>query len=148
MARHARADRPQRIPEPRSFNGRLAARRGGRARGGAATRSTSTTSTRRASTRSRPPRFFPGRAPGPFDPQAEQRRAHWEAGTTAPDVARELERLRAADLVVFQFPMWWHAQPGMLKGWLDRVLAYGGALHGQRSATTAGCCAGGARSSP
>ncbi len=75
------------------------------------------------------PRFFPDRAPGPFDPQAEQRRAH-EAGTTAPDVARELERLRAADLVVFQFPMWWHAQPGMLKGWLDRVLTYGGLFTG------------------
>lgn len=31
-----------------------------------------------------------------------------------------------ADLVIFQFPLWWHAQPAILKGWFDRVLVYGG----------------------
>ena len=28
--------------------------------------------------------------------------------------------------VIFQFPLWWHALPAMLKGWLDRVFVYGG----------------------
>ena len=32
-----------------------------------------------------------------------------------------------ADLLVLQYPMWWHLPPAMLKGWFDRVLAYGAA---------------------
>lgn len=35
-----------------------------------------------------------------------------------------------ADLVIFQFPLWWHAQPAILKGWFDRVLVYGGLYSG------------------
>lgn len=31
-----------------------------------------------------------------------------------------------AELVVFQFPLWWHAQPAMLKSWFDRVFVSGG----------------------
>ena len=30
-----------------------------------------------------------------------------------------------ADLLVLQYPMWWHLPPAMLKGWFDRVLVYG-----------------------
>src|SRR3546814_16266496 len=30
-----------------------------------------------------------------------------------------------ADLLVLQYPMWWHLPPAILKGWFDRVLAYG-----------------------
>ena len=30
-----------------------------------------------------------------------------------------------ADLVILQYPMWWHLPPATLKGWLDRVLIYG-----------------------
>jgi NAD(P)H dehydrogenase (quinone) len=37
----------------------------------------------------------------------------------------ELGRMDRADLVVLQHPMWWHLPPAMLKGWFDRVLAYG-----------------------
>jgi NAD(P)H dehydrogenase (quinone) len=32
-----------------------------------------------------------------------------------------------ANLLVLQYPMWWHLPPAMLKGWFDRVLAYGAA---------------------
>ena len=39
----------------------------------------------------------------------------------------ELARLDRADLLVLQYPMWWHLPPAMLKGWFDRVLAYGAA---------------------
>ena len=46
-------------------------------------------------------------------------------GTTAPDVAAEMEKLRAADLVIFQFPIWWFGMPAILKGWTDRVFARG-----------------------
>jgi NAD(P)H dehydrogenase (quinone) len=34
--------------------------------------------------------------------------------------------------VIFQFPLWWHAQPAILKGWFDRVLVYGGLYSGSR----------------
>ncbi len=37
----------------------------------------------------------------------------------------EIALLDRADLVILQFPMWWHLPPAMLKGWFDRVLVYG-----------------------
>lgn len=40
-------------------------------------------------------------------------------------MAEEIERLDKADLLILQYPMWWHLPPAMLKGWLDRVLIYG-----------------------
>ena len=59
-----------------------------------------------------------------FDVQSEQR--HACANRTVPaDVAAEIERLQQADLVILQYPMWWHLPPAILKGWLDRVFIYG-----------------------
>ena len=71
------------------------------------------------------PEHFPGRAdPARFDVQAEQR--HASANGTLPRiVTEELARMDRADLLVLQYPMWWHLPPAMLKGWFDRVLAYG-----------------------
>ncbi len=40
-------------------------------------------------------------------------------------MVEELARLDAADLLILQYPMWWHMPPAILKGWFDRVLAYG-----------------------
>lgn len=65
------------------------------------------------------------RDPECFAALAEQRHAS-RAGTLPADVRREIARLERADLVVFQFPLWWHAQPAMLKGWFDRVFVSGG----------------------
>src|SRR5581483_10976850 len=59
-----------------------------------------------------------------FDAQAEQRHAS-EHGTLPSFVQEELERLDRADLLVLQYPMWWHLPPAMLKGWFDRVFPYG-----------------------
>ena len=64
--------------------------------------------------------------PDRFDPQAEQRHAS-ETGTLPRVVAEELERLDRADLVILQYPMWWHLPPAIMKGWFDRVWAYGAA---------------------
>jgi len=66
-----------------------------------------------------------------FAPLTEQR-AHYERSTLASEVQREIGRLDWADLVIFQFPLWWHAQPAILKGWFDRVLVYGGLYSGSR----------------
>lgn len=59
-----------------------------------------------------------------FDVQMEQRHAY-EGGTTSSDVKAEIDKLCRADLVIFQFPIWWFSIPAILKGWLDRVLVYG-----------------------
>ena len=41
------------------------------------------------------------------------------------DVKAEQEKLRWADMLILQFPLWWYAMPAILKGWVDRVYAYG-----------------------
>jgi NAD(P)H dehydrogenase (quinone) len=59
-----------------------------------------------------------------FDTQAEQR--HASSNATIPiEIQSEIARLDLADLVIFQYPMWWHLPPAILKGWFDRVLIYG-----------------------
>ena len=62
--------------------------------------------------------------PERFDTQAEQRHASGQ-GTIPAAVASEIEALDRADLLILQYPMWWHLPPAMLKGWFDRVLIYG-----------------------
>ncbi|NND72992.1 MAG: NAD(P)H-dependent oxidoreductase [Rhodothermales bacterium] len=59
-----------------------------------------------------------------FEPLSEQRHA-CKTDTVPKDVSREIERLDKCDLVILQFPMWWHQQPAMLKGWFDRVFVAG-----------------------
>lgn len=43
----------------------------------------------------------------------------------APDLQREQGRVASADMFIFVFPIWWGGVPAILKGWFDRVLAYG-----------------------
>jgi NAD(P)H dehydrogenase (quinone) len=59
-----------------------------------------------------------------FDVQSVQRSAS-NSGTVPDMVMEEIQRMEESDLVIFQYPMWWHLPPAMLKGWFDRVLAYG-----------------------
>jgi len=59
-----------------------------------------------------------------FHYQTEQLHASKTAGFSA-ELAREQARLLRADLLVFIFPMWWGGLPAILKGWFDRVCAYG-----------------------
>lgn len=66
-----------------------------------------------------------------FDVQATQRAAS-ESEALPDAVAQEIARLDAADLVILQYPMWWHLPPAILKGWLDRVLVYGEVYGSQR----------------
>lgn len=68
---------------------------------------------------------FPApKTPEYFSAMAEQRHA---VATNAlpPDVERAILRLERADVVVFQFPLWWFSIPGILKGWMDRVFVWG-----------------------
>lgn len=59
-----------------------------------------------------------------FVPLAEQRHAS-ENKTLPFDVLAEIEKLEAADVLVLQFPLWWHGPPAILKGWFDRVFVSG-----------------------
>ncbi len=47
------------------------------------------------------------------------------AGALTEDVKAEQEKLLWADALILQFPLWWYAMPAILKGWVDRVYAYG-----------------------
>lgn len=47
------------------------------------------------------------------------------SGTLADDISTEQEKLRRADAVVLQFPLWWFSMPAILKGWVDRVFIEG-----------------------
>lgn len=62
--------------------------------------------------------------PARFHYQSEQLHASQSDGFAA-DLAREQERLMRADLLVFIFPLWWGGLPAIVKGWFDRVCAYG-----------------------
>jgi NAD(P)H dehydrogenase (quinone) len=48
-----------------------------------------------------------------------------ELGGFAPEVEAEIAKIEAADLMIWQFPLWWFGLPGILKGWVDRVFAMG-----------------------
>ena len=76
------------------------------------------------------PGFYPRRDVQYFAPLNEQRR-HYDQAALPEDVQREIRRLEWADLLILQFPLWWHSQPAILKGWFDRVLVYGGLYSGQ-----------------
>lgn len=49
-----------------------------------------------------------------------RKRTDWE-----PDIARLAELLDACDHIAFAFPLWWGAEPAMLKGLLDRLFLPG-----------------------
>ncbi|NKB76330.1 MAG: hypothetical protein GKR96_04630 [Gammaproteobacteria bacterium] len=43
-----------------------------------------------------------------------------------PEDVRDFQkRVEWSDGLVFIFPIWWWSVPGMLKGWIDRVVSYG-----------------------
>lgn len=59
-----------------------------------------------------------------FNPvmDAGERSGYHTRGENRLPVADHLDRLKAAEGLVFVYPTWWYAQPAMLKGWLERVL--------------------------
>ncbi|BEN06508.1 NAD(P)H-dependent oxidoreductase [Serratia marcescens] len=64
-------------------------------------------------------------ASGPrFVPSLDSQRA-FANGVQSADIEREQQKLRWADAVLLQFPLWWFSMPAILKGWFERVYAYG-----------------------
>lgn len=61
----------------------------------------------------------------------EQQRVSKDGGSMfAEDIQQEISRLRIADLVIVEFPLWWSAPPAMMKGWFDKIFALGVAWDG------------------
>lgn len=54
----------------------------------------------------------------------EQRHAS-KSGGYSSDIVEEQNKIKAANLLIFQFPLWWYGVPAILKGWADRVLTHG-----------------------
>jgi NAD(P)H dehydrogenase (quinone) len=49
----------------------------------------------------------------------------YASGKQTDDVAAEQAKLLSADAVIVQFPLWWYGVPAILKGWIERVYAFG-----------------------
>lgn len=63
-----------------------------------------------------------------FNPIMEQLNAVKE-GAIPQDVKEEMDKVLWADLIIFQFPIWWSNFPAILKGWFDRVFYNGFAFN-------------------
>lgn len=48
-----------------------------------------------------------------------------KTGTFVPDIMEEMDKVKWADLLIFQFPIYFTGMPAIMKGWLDRVFAAG-----------------------
>ena len=70
-------------------------------------------------------RDFPSRS----DPQRlsfiDESRHSYATDQQVSDISSEQQKVLASDAVIFQFPLWWFGMPAIMKGWLDRVWAYG-----------------------
>jgi NAD(P)H dehydrogenase (quinone) len=67
---------------------------------------------------------------GHFNYMLEQRHAARLDLAFSPDIVGEIQKISAADLILFVSPIWWFSVPSILKGWFDRVLAMGVAWDG------------------
>lgn len=68
---------------------------------------------------------------GFFNYPEHQQRAHL-GETFSGELSLEMQKLEWADVLILQFPLWWYSMPAILKGWIDRVFAYGFAYGGGR----------------
>ncbi|XP_068115596.1 NAD(P)H dehydrogenase [quinone] 1-like [Hyperolius riggenbachi] len=64
------------------------------------------------------------RVPSHFRYAAETLQA-WKEGRLAKDILVEQKKVERADLIIFQFPLYWSGMPALLKGWIERVFTRG-----------------------
>lgn len=75
---------------------------------------------------------FPVRENADYLNYALEQRHAVAADRLAPDIRREVEAVRRADLLVLVFPVFWFSVPAILKGWIDRVFLSGVFYGGKR----------------
>ncbi|XP_068173532.1 NAD(P)H dehydrogenase [quinone] 1 isoform X2 [Antennarius striatus] len=56
----------------------------------------------------------------------------WMEGRLSEDIVAEQHKVEKAELIIFQFPLYWFSVPAIMKGWIDRVLAQGFAFSLQK----------------
>ncbi|XP_077375349.1 NAD(P)H dehydrogenase [quinone] 1 isoform X1 [Festucalex cinctus] len=49
----------------------------------------------------------------------------WREGRLSDDIVAEQRKVEEAELIIFQFPLYWFSVPAIMKGWMDRVLTQG-----------------------
>lgn len=49
----------------------------------------------------------------------------FKKGALTSDIIAEQKKVQEADLIIFQFPLYWFSVPAVMKGWMDRVLCQG-----------------------
>lgn len=111
-------------PEPKSYNGHLAATARKALQDSGWTASVSDLYQMAFDPCERASHYSHPLSPERFDVQSEQRHA-CQNRTIPEEVTGEIARLDRADLLILQYPMWWHLPPAILKGWFDRVFMYG-----------------------
>lgn len=111
-------------PEPTSFNAALVARAKAALRAAGHTVTVSDLYADRFDPEVGRHDFSTVADPDRFHYQSEQALAARQEAFVS-EIAREQARVAAADLLVLQFPLWWGGPPAILKGWFERVLAYG-----------------------
>jgi NAD(P)H dehydrogenase (quinone) len=85
-------------------------------------------------------KFNPVSGPEDFGTRADpahltyalEQRAGYDNGTLAPDIRAEIDKILAADIVGFTFPLYWFGTPAILKGYIDRVFISGPFYGGKR----------------
>ncbi|NBA97610.1 NAD(P)H-dependent oxidoreductase [Pseudomonas sp. R5(2019)] len=63
---------------------------------------------------------------------ALEQRNGYNTGTLAPDILAELDKIKWADLIILNFPIYWFSMPAIMKGWIDRVFISGFCYGGVR----------------
>lgn len=49
----------------------------------------------------------------------------WMKNCLSDDITAEQDKVKEAELIIFQFPLYWFSVPAIMKGWIDRVFAQG-----------------------
>ena len=111
-------------PEPRSFNGAMFERAQATLRAAGHTVATSDLYAMGFDPVSSRRNFTTVRDAGYLKLQLEEMHAS-ELRGFAPELDAEIAKVEAADLMIWQFPLWWFGLPAILKGWVDRVFAMG-----------------------
>lgn len=78
------------------------------------------------------PADFPARKNHDHLVFALEQRHGYDTGTLPDDIMAEIDKVLAADLVIFTFPVFWFSVPAILKGWIDRVFISGPFYGGRR----------------
>ncbi|KAM4705576.1 ribosyldihydronicotinamide dehydrogenase [quinone] isoform 2-T2 [Rhinophrynus dorsalis] len=49
----------------------------------------------------------------------------FKKGSLCEEILKEQKKIKEADLIIFQFPLYWFSFPAIMKGWIDRVFTQG-----------------------